>query len=99
MLIPPAVRVLAVVPWDQRYDAERRYTIALRARYPLLNIADGPCPLVRGPLSAAHKEAISAALTGRRCGPMTPEHKAKISASLRARKLRGEAESPSLAAA
>jgi hypothetical protein len=98
MLIPPAVRVLAVVPWDQRFDAERRYTVALRRRYPLLNIADGPCPLVRGPLSAAHKEAISVALTGRRCGPMTPEHKAKISASLRARRLRGGAV-PSAAAA
>lgn len=72
MLFPPAVQVLDTVPWASRYRAERRWTVALRQKYPLVNIADGAAPLRRGPLTAEHKAAISAGLARRRARALSP---------------------------
>lgn len=65
MLFAPPVKVLATVPWDRRYQEERRWTVLLRAKYELYNIADGPAPLHRPPLTLEHRAKISAAIRAR----------------------------------
>lgn len=65
LLLPPSYRVLAVVPWSQRYTAERQWTLMLARKHPLLNISCGAAPLRRPPLTAEHRAKISRSLLAR----------------------------------
>jgi hypothetical protein len=72
MLFPPAWRVLASVPYAERYQREREWTIMLAKRYDLFNISYGASPLHRPPLTAEHRAKISAGLAKRRGGVESP---------------------------
>jgi hypothetical protein len=71
MLFPPAWRVLATVPYADRYQREREWTIMLAKHHQLLNISFGAAPLHRPPLTAEHRAKISAGLLKRRGGVPT----------------------------
>jgi hypothetical protein len=68
MLLPPDWRVLATVPWADRYQQERAWTVRVAAKHQLLNISYGAAPLHRPPLTAEHRAKIRAGLARRRGG-------------------------------
>lgn len=65
LLLCPGYRILAAVPYERRYQAERDWTVRLRKTCPLFNIADGAAPLKRGPMSAEHRAKVSLGLLER----------------------------------
>ena len=54
-LLPPDHVILATVPYAQRYQAEREWTVRLRKTCDLLNISDGAAPLRRPWMSERYK--------------------------------------------
>ena len=90
-LFPPSARVLQIVPYSQRYAAERSWSITMAAKHPLLNVSYGAAPLPRGPLSAEHRAKISLALIERnrhRGGPP------RAVTALLSRAMAGDGEAP-----
>jgi hypothetical protein len=71
-LICPPHRVLAAVPYEDRYQREREWTVRLAASSDLFNISFGAAPLHRPPLTAEHKAKISRSLLARRGGARSP---------------------------
>jgi len=93
LLFCPGHRILAVVPYGERYQREREWTLKLRKTCDLFNISDGAAPLKRGPLSEAERSRLVEMRArpgvkkarGRPAGYRhTPETRAKMAASRRA---------------
>jgi hypothetical protein len=71
-LFPPAVRILAIVPWECRYSEERRWTVLLAKKHDLFNISFGAAPLRRGPMPAETRRKIAATKARRHRGGTAP---------------------------
>jgi hypothetical protein len=66
LLTCPGYKILAVAPYERRYQVERQVTLRLRKTCALVNICDGAA--VSGPMPLERREAIRLGKLGKRRG-------------------------------
>lgn len=70
LLFCPGYKILAVAPFDRRFQVERQVTLRLRKTCVLFNIMDGAA--VSGPMPPEWREAIRAGKLAKRRGVAVP---------------------------